>query len=480
MSILITSLFYFAYQKYKAEKNEHCLGLIVIAGVILRLFISCDFYLHEWDERFHALVAKNLIDHPFTPLLYAKPILDYNYKNWAANHVWLHKQPVPLYAMAFSMWIFGKNVIALRLPSILLSTLAIISTYKLGELLNSKQTGIIAAFLLSINGLILEQTGGRVATDHIDIFFLSLISIACYFLLSSSHKKSKFQFIAGSIFTGLAILTKWLPALIVYPLWVLYSIDKLSRKGIIIKSIFFFLTLTIIVLPWQLYITHYFPSEAAWEYAYNKKHLFEVLGPHGQPFYFHFIKMGAIFGELIYLPIVWLIYKIFMRDQLQRNLILFIWIFIPYLFFAFAKTKMQGYILFCAPALFILTALFIFELKKLQHKNFGIVMTLLFLLLPIRYCIERVKPFSNQDRTKTWITDIKQLDKINATDRKVIFNCAHPIQAMFFTDFTAYDKTPSIEKITELHNQGYIIYMDDGFPVNLPKEDIPFVKYINE
>ena len=33
-------------------------GLVVAGGLGLRLYASCDDYLHAWDERFHALVAK--------------------------------------------------------------------------------------------------------------------------------------------------------------------------------------------------------------------------------------------------------------------------------------------------------------------------------------------------------------------------------------------------------------------------------------
>ena len=137
--ILCTILYFFSFRSLKKKNYKLSIALIVLAGFILRMYCACDFFLHEWDERFHALVAKNLIDFPFKPMLYIDPLLEYDYRNWAGNHVWVHKQPFPLYSMAMSMWLFGKNVIALRLPSILICTSSIYSTYKIGELLYTKR-----------------------------------------------------------------------------------------------------------------------------------------------------------------------------------------------------------------------------------------------------------------------------------------------------------------------------------------------------
>ena len=171
--IIICLTGYFISWKYHIS-NRYTLAilLLVLCGLILRIYTSCDFFLHNWDERFHALVAKNLIKHPLIPTLFDNPILPADYQSWVGSHIWLHKQPLPLWAMAGSIKFFGANEIAIRLPSIILSTIGIWLTYKIGSALFSQKTGYIAALLFSVNGLIIEITAGRVATDHIDIFFL--------------------------------------------------------------------------------------------------------------------------------------------------------------------------------------------------------------------------------------------------------------------------------------------------------------------
>jgi 4-amino-4-deoxy-L-arabinose transferase-like glycosyltransferase len=81
---------------------------------------NLDHFLILWDEQYHALVAKNMLKNPFKPTLYPVELLDYDYRNWSANYIWLHKQPLFLWQIALSLKIFGTTELAVRLPSILL------------------------------------------------------------------------------------------------------------------------------------------------------------------------------------------------------------------------------------------------------------------------------------------------------------------------------------------------------------------------
>src|SRR3989304_1374435 len=110
--ILCTIIYCFSWRKFNSKQYTFSIFLLLLAGLILRIYISSDFYLHSWDERFHALVAKNLINHHLKPTLYDNPILQYDYKCWVGNHIWVHKQPLSLWTIALSLWIFGINEIA--------------------------------------------------------------------------------------------------------------------------------------------------------------------------------------------------------------------------------------------------------------------------------------------------------------------------------------------------------------------------------
>jgi len=96
------------------------------------------------------------------------------------------------------------------------------------------------------------------------------------------------------------------------------------------------------------------------------------------------------------------------------------------------------------------------------------------LVLPIRYSIERIKPFSNKERTLPWISEMQKIDQYDSSNRKVIFNCKYPIQTMFFTDFVAYERIPTVEKLKKLDEEGVAIYID-----NYNAEEFSGLDFIN-
>ncbi len=63
------------------------LSLIILAALIIRVDAGWQYSLNPWDERFHALVAKNLIADPLKSTLYRSPAVAFDYRDWASNHV---------------------------------------------------------------------------------------------------------------------------------------------------------------------------------------------------------------------------------------------------------------------------------------------------------------------------------------------------------------------------------------------------------
>ncbi len=440
----------------------------MVCGLALRIYTSTDFFLHTWDECYHALVAKNLIQHPLTPTLYDNPIMPYYYRNWPSNHIWLHKQPLPLWTMASSMWLFGVNEIALRLPSIILTTIGIGLSFIVGSYWFNKKNGYLTAFFFSINGLIIEMAAGRAATDHIDIFFLFFIELAIVFsILFVQKQKTIFNILVG-VSIGAAILCKWLPALIVVPIWILIVWDsgKLKTKEIILQLFLLLITCVLVFLPWQIYIYKAFPVEADWESSCNFRHFTEVFEEQTGPYHYFIDKLRMNYGELIYLPLMWFVFKLFKNVNDKKRLAIAIWVFVPILFFSIAKTKMQAYILFISPALFMITSEFFFMLNeyKKDHNLKWVFNVLLFLLIafPIRYMIERVKPFDQSNRNPAWVSDLRNLNE-RKIEKGILFNYDKPIEAMFYTNLTAYKTIPEKYILIGLAIEGYtVIINDDG------------------
>ncbi len=451
-------------------------ALIVLAllllGLWLRVRLAQDHYVHKWDERFHALVAKNMVKHPLKPTLYEVPLLEYDYTKWYSNHVWLHKQPLPLWLIAASYTLFGTSDFATRIPTLLLSLFSIYITYLLGSHLFGRKTGLLAAFFMAINGLVIEMGAGRIATDHYDTIFMVFIEIADLLdYYNSSTKKSVYAFFSG-LLIGMAILTKWLPALIVFALHYCFLKGKQGKPTYNFKQIAIsVLACVAVALPWQLYILNYYPAEAKWEYYNNWLHLSQELeGQTGGYFYF-LDKIRINYSEIVYLPLIYLVFTL-LKEKLKdsRFVVLFVWIFIPILFFSLAKTKMQGYVLFICPALFLLTAHFFFELKdnwlkKISQKwlkIFSILLLISIIVLPIRYSIERTAFGFTKPKHENYVDVYKSLNN-TLPERALVLNVKEPIEFMFYSNSVAYS-TPEIpsDKADSILKLGYeIFYLDE-------------------
>ncbi len=452
----------YAWRINKKEQHAFALAILVLCGLALRIYTGMDANLHDWDERYHALVARHLQYHWLKPTLYETALLPYDYKDWSVNHIWLHKQPLTLWLMALSIKVFGLHVFVIRLPAILLSTIAIKLVYDIARAWCGRQVAFFSAFLFSIHGFIIELAAGRAGTDSVDAVFLTLIVLAVWLSVKAVSNKS----IAGHLLVGaaigFAILTKWLPALVALPVWVLiaYSAFKTERLKFLTSLFAIIIAAVAVALPWQLYILHAFPAEAHWEYSYNREHLFKAVEGHSGNFFFYFDHLRMKYGELIYLPIVWATWTGIKRRKAHDYAIL-AWFWLPYIFFSFAATKMEAYTVIAAPAVFIITAGSLVKLAEMAKSGvrYRYAMSLLrigLIALPIRYSIERIKPFTVLERNPEWNRQIEALQKSSAnSSTTVMVNNSHPIETMFLSDCIAYEAGIDSVQQTILEQKGY-------------------------
>ena len=466
-TIIAVFCFVFAWNKAFQNQFNSALVLLMLAALILRFVCASDLFLHQWDERFHALVAKNILINPIKPTLYAETPLNYDYRNWTANYVWLHKQPLPLYTMAASMFVFGVNEFALRLPSVLLSTLLVYLVFYIGRYFYTARVGFIAAFLASIHGLIIELSAGRVTTDHIDVFFLFFITLGMYFSVRFVETNQNRFLPLVALSTALAILSKWLPALIVLPflaVLMLYS-KRFSWVNLAIKLALVLGLIALFVFPWQVYIHFQFPLEAKWEQEYNLRHFWEVIEGHTGPFYYHINKIRMLFGDLVYIPLAWFAFKSLKKWRTRKSNALLIWFLLPFVFFSIATSKMQGYTLPTAPVIFIATALFVDFIwrfrNRMKYRTFTLIVLSLFLLLPIRFSFERMKLHKGMANEHPNAIISKSL-KRQLPEKSIVFGVEDPISFMFYTKAIAYDfEIPNSMK-ESLIDDGYQLFNLEG------------------
>jgi len=466
ITVLVLSIF--IWKKTRTNQFQWALIFILLIGLILRVFVSADSHLHEWDERYHALVSKHLSEHPLKPTLIENPVLEYDQKNWVGNHVWLAKPPLPLWFIAISTTIFGDNVYALRLPSLFFGLLSIYLTFLIGKYLFDQRIALLAAYLHAINGVIIELGGGRISSDHVETAFIFFVELALFLTICFFQKKPKYTItILIGIVTGLAFLCKWYPAALVFPVWFFGFISwkNYSLLGLIKHGFVFIVSAFVVAFPWVYYSLTNYPEEAKFVLGQILGAYISAAENHAAPFYYYWKEILFLFGELIYLILGFSVYQLIKKRNTQQNLILLAWALIPLIIFSFAETKRHTYLLIAAPAFFILTSQLWFTLldftKSAKMKWVYYLVMVALLILPLRLMIERVKIFEEKAQNK-FMTELPDLQS-RFNSNTLAFGIAENIELMFYTDVhAAYAKIPNHEKLIELKNQGFDIWCFDG------------------
>nr|MBP9152923.1 glycosyltransferase family 39 protein [Flavobacteriales bacterium] len=205
---------------FSQKRMSVAVAALTVSALFFYSFVAIlDPFLHIWDERFHALVAKNLAHHPLLPTLYDQPIVSIAYDRWDRAVVWLHKQPLFLWQIAASYKLWGFNEFGLRFPSALMSALLIPISYRVGKLLMNDATGYIAAILMMSSFYTVQLVSGVQGMEHNDVAFLFYVSASIWAWVEYEHAPNANKWcwaVLIGLFVGAAVLCKWLVGLLVY------------------------------------------------------------------------------------------------------------------------------------------------------------------------------------------------------------------------------------------------------------------------
>lgn len=452
-----------AWRQYLKGQYNIAAVLLALGGLALRLFMAGDMYLHEWDERYHALVAKNLTQGWLQPKLYPVALLPYDFTQWSSNYIWLHKQPLPLWCMAASVKLLGATEIAIRLPSVIVSSVGVYITWLTGRQLFNEKVGLLAAFFAAVNGLVLDVATGRSATDHIDIFFMFFVQLAVLLAVVSRTRSSRWPVVLTGVSIGLAVLCKWLPAFIVLPVWLVLNYRYESLAALATGAVIILLVAVAVFLPWQWYMYQHYPLEYSNEMLHNYRHITEALDNQTGGVFYFFTKLHINVNELFWPAFGWFGYMLYRRDKADVRLALLVWMLVPFVFFTVAKTKMQAYLLFTFPALFIMLAEFaVYLLQPVAAKQRRWLQQAMFaaiIILAVRFSIERIKPMQGQEKQLAWAGKLKQIGH-TATGTTVYFNVKHYVEGMFYTQAIMYERLPEPGQAEALQQKGYTVIIN--------------------
>ncbi len=349
-----------AWSYFAFRKGSYGIGLFLLflSSFVLRFWVATlDPFLHNWDERFHAVVAKNMMAHPFKPMLHADPVISsYDFTAWCCNHVWLHKQPLFLWQMALSLKIFGVSEWALRIPSVLMSALLVFPIFNIGQRLFDESTGYIAAFSWAFGYYGIELSAGTLGMDHNDVAFCFYVTLSIWAFFEYQHRQTLRLAVLTGLFAGCAVLCKWLAGTLVFVGFGAFLLQQKFAAKILRDFGLALFAMLVVALPWQVYTFYKFPQEARHEMAYNARHIFETVEGHGGGILYYWEKLpfhfAAGFGHVLLLAL--LLFASRMADKPQRAYLL-MFVMLPYLFFSVAaQTKLPSYVFLASPMVFLL------------------------------------------------------------------------------------------------------------------------------
>jgi 4-amino-4-deoxy-L-arabinose transferase-like glycosyltransferase len=464
--LLAGGCFILAWRAVRAGHPRRALGLILAGGAVLRIYAGLDPYLHPWDERYHAVVARNLIGHPLTPTLYDDPALPYDPRSWLDNHVWLHKPPLALWLMAASMAVLGVNEAALRLPSLALSTAGIGLTYGLGTRLFDWRVGLLAAFFHAIHGLLIDLASGGAASDHVDTTLFFCVELGVYLALRHAESSRARYLLGVGLATGLAVLAKWLVGLVVLPVWLAARWGRTGPFRLLGEGVVIVLVGTALAAPWQLSIAARFPIEAGRQARDKLEYLTLVKDGRGGGALYHLRDVPRLFGELAPVALAWFLWRVLRRREPGPARALVVWLAVPYAVFSLAATKMPGYVLVAAPALFVIQARACEALRRASRRPGWRVPALvglaLLVALPARQALDRLKPFNVGDVGAVRAArELRDLATRLPDGRVALFlvgdfadGISRHVDAMFYTGRPTYSQLPTREDVGRLAREG--------------------------
>ncbi len=467
-------------------KGRIKLGLLFLSvgGFILRFFIiKLDPFIYTWDEEFHALVAKNMMTGPLKPMLYANPVLPYAVSNWCCNHVWLHKGPVFLWLIAISLKFFGANEIALRLPSIIMSTLMIVLLFRMGKLLVNRSVGYFAAFLFATANYQLEMCSGIIPSDHNDVAFMFFVCASFWAWIEYQSSGKIYWIIIIGLFSGLAVDTKWIMGFLVFFCWLLTVIlDSEKRKQWhsykdLLKS---FLIALFVSASWYVYALIRFPAEMVATFKSYSDTFFTVVENHSGGWYFHLDLLSVHYGWIV--PFVLLLcFYFFYKTLGKRNnfkILLVSWFLFVEIFYAFAQTKMPLFTIIVAPVVYLSVGnglLLAVEYFSMKIERFRMPILLVCIVLIGFYNTGIGEIEGHHTNTGLMVYQREKYIHNAAIFRDVakklpqkdytIFNCKdfNAVQLMFYSGITSYDYIPDSIICSNLKKSGIkIAVFDDG------------------
>lgn len=336
---------------------------VLIFLLITRFIAMWLIPLNDSTEARYAEIARKMLETGD----FITPLHDYGIPFWA-------KPPLSTWLSALSMGLFGVNEWAARLPSFFLSIAVLALVYYLAERMRGRFYALTATLILA-GSFVFYLDIGTVMTDPAFLFSVTMTMVAFWSAMTLKEplaaKIWSYLFFVG---LGVGLLAKG-PLIFVLTGMPIFFWCLKERAWLSLWQRFpWFLgtALTaVIAIPWYWLAERKTPGFL--NYFIIGEHLNRFLKPgwSGDKYGFaHHAPLGMIwvYALIGLLPWVFPVITAFVKKKTRRlpvitgwHLFLYLWFFIPLLFFSFASNIIYPYILPAMPGAALLLAEYLHE-----------------------------------------------------------------------------------------------------------------------
>ena len=448
-----------AFFAARRARSRGAVWALAVAALFLRVPPAAHLGISPWDERYHALVAKNALAEPFVPKLVAEPLVEPAVDDWRHSHVWLHKPPGMTWLIAFSYAVFGVNELALRAPSVVLSSLFVLLVFAIARRFASEEAALVAAALAAWHGWTILLVAGWRASDHLDVGMTFTTALGALGALRAAESLGDSRVFARrvalvGVATACAYYVKETPALIVP--WVLLL--ALRARDASWRACGAALTGALavaaaLVLPWLVYTAREFPELAAFARARGRRYFFNVVDGQGGPWYFHLANLHVDFSPFAGLALLGLAAQSLRRRELRP---LAGWALLVYAVFTLAATKMEAYPMVAAPAVFAALGWFAWDTLPWPPLRALVLLALGLWFGTQVWGIEAL----GRARDPLWARELRrlgaELDRL-PPGKRLVYVSDSPIECSFYTGATCVVGGPTIASAMAAESAGFAV-----------------------
>lgn len=463
-----------------ASSRAHALALILtlVFGFWLRFRAANHPYISQWDEAYHALVAKNLTAHPLEPTLYEEKVLSASDREWTKARIWLHKPPLPLWLMSASIAAFGENEFFFRLPSVVLDTLSIVMIFLLAEELfgvSCRPAGLLAAFFYAVNPLMIRLVSGRIPNDAVFAATVFFITLTVLLFVVSARRNSRLFAAAAGVSLGLGTLCMSAVALLGLAASLPFLLSVRGVRGSARLLAISFGAFLVAAAPWPLYCQSRWPELWRHESAgHVMRHLSVAIEGHAHAWWWYLKILPPQYGGSA--AFIWasvcasLAYaaREASRGKNSGPATVLCWVILPYLFFSVIMTKIYSYVCVATPAICLLWGFAAASLWVAREGRFRTAVLAILLAWGAQTSWVVGERALADYSSCPWnsLYDYPSfrramLDLRGAPGRKVILNVGDlkMPQAMYYSGAVAYSDAPSAALVRGLLARGFRVYV---------------------